>query len=181
MQRCAGAATPPACTAAPRARRAAARRAAPPRVVAAAAPAVRPCFELSAEAAFEAQWEALASNDVPHCDHGVEVLYAFADVDLYAPRSKYFGYSSDLGQFERFRRVLHTRPYRVLLGHVARRVQSTLRVSEREVRQRVFVDGFRTGEAASYCLTLVQQLGGRRDGWWLAAALSCDDAAPGDE
>ena len=143
----------------------------PPRIVA-------PSFALSAEEAFAAQWDALAANDTPHVDHGVEVLYSFADVDLFLPRSRYFGPSADLGQFERFRRNLHTPRYRALLGHTERRVQSTLRVSEREVWQRVFVRGFRTGEVGCYCLTLRQQLGGRRDGFWLASSLSCDGTEP---
>ena len=55
-----------------------------------------------------------------------------------------------------------------------------LRVSEREVRQRVVVDGFRTGERGCYVMTLRQQLGGRRDGWWLACSLA-SDTPPVDE
>jgi hypothetical protein len=148
-----------------------------------AAPRVeRPSFSLSAEEAFEAQWAALRDNDSPHVDAGVEVLYSFADVDLFLPRSTYFGHKQDLGQFERFRRVLHTPQYRALLNHTQRRVLSTLAVSEREVRQRVAVTAFRAGQQAEYCLTLKQQLGGRRDGWWLAASLACDAApAPADD
>ena len=137
----------------------------------------RPSFALTADQALEAQWTALRDNDVPHLDAGVEVLYAFADIDLYLPRSCYFGHKQDLGQFERFRRVLHTPQYRALLSHTSLRVLSTLAVSEREVRQRVSVTAFRGGETAEYCLTVKQQLGGRRDGWWLAASLMCD-AAP---
>jgi hypothetical protein len=74
----------------------------PRRAARACAPraATRPSFELSADAAFEAQWSALADNDTPSTDAGIEALYAFALVDLYQPRSRYFGYSSDLGQFE---------------------------------------------------------------------------------
>ena len=52
---------------------------------------------------------------------------------------------------------------------------STLRVSERDVWQRVRVRSWRgAGEAACYRLTMRQQLGGRRDGWWLATSLACD-------
>ena len=150
-----------------------------------AAPRVeRPSFELSAEQAFAAQWTALKHNDTPHIDAGIEVLYAFADVDLFLPRSRYFGCSQDLGQFERFRRVLHTPQYRALLNHVELRVLSTLQVSEREVWQRVSVTAVRAGQQAQYCLALRQQLGGLRDGWWLGAGLTCDAApaaAPADE
>jgi hypothetical protein len=126
----------------------------------------------------------LKHNDTPHIDAGIEVLYAFADVDLFLPRSRYFGCSQDLGQFERFRRVLHTPQYRALLNHVELRVLSTLQVSEREVWQRVSVTAFRAGQTAQYCLALRQQLGGLRDGWWLGAGLTCDAApaaAPADE
>ena len=145
-----------------------------------AAPRVeRPSFALSADEVFAALWAALRDNDSPHVDAGVETLYSFADVDLYEPRSRFFGVKQDLGQFERFRRVLHTPRYRALLSHTQLRVLSTLAVSERELWQRVSVTSFRAGQQAEYCLTLRQQLGGRRDGWWLAASLSCD-VAPGD-
>ncbi len=77
--------------------------------------------------------------------------------------------------------MLHTPAYRVLLGHVRRRVLSTLRVGEREVWQRVAVDGFRPGECGHYCLVLQQQLGGRHDGWWLAVALSAEPRGAADE
>ena len=137
----------------------------------------RPSFALSAEEAFAAQWTALQHNDSPHVDAGIEVLYSFADIDLYLPRSRYFGIRQDLGQFERFRRVLHTPQYRALLSHVELRVLSTLRVSEHEVWQRVSVTSFRAGERAQYRLALRQQVGGLRDGWWLGAQLTCD-AAP---
>jgi len=137
----------------------------------------RPSFALSAEEAFDAQWAALRTNDEPHLDAGVEVLYAFADVDLFLPRSRYFGLQQDLGQFERFRRMLHTPAYRSLLNHTELLTLSTLAVSEREVWQRVRVTSFRAGQQAEFCLTLKQQLGGRRDGWWLASSLICD-AAP---
>ena len=144
----------------------------------------RPSFALSAEEAFAAQWAALKNNDTPHVDSGIEVLYSFADIDLYLPRSRYFGVNQDLGQYERFRRVLHTPQYRALLNHVELRVLSTLQVSEREVWQRVSVTAFRAGQTAQYCLALRQQLGGLRDGWWLGAGLTCDAApaaAPADE
>ena len=70
--------------------------------------------------------------------------------------------------------MLHTPRYRPLLGHVALSVLSTLRVSDRVVWQRVRVTAWRARETACYCLTMQQQLGGRRDGFWLATSLSCD-------
>lgn len=120
------------------------------------------------------QWDALQRNDTPTTDAGVETLYAFAVIDLYLAKSQYFGASADLGQFERFRRVLHSPKYRVLLSHVDRRVLSTLHVSEQECRQRVRVAGYRGQEGGEFTMTLQQALGGRSDGVWLTTRLECD-------
>ena len=46
----------------------------------------------------------------------------------------------DLGQFERFRRVLHTPPYRTLLGWTKLDVLSTLAPTERDVFRRFQVE-----------------------------------------
>jgi len=141
------------------------------RVVASCSSPTRPSLALSSEDTFTAHWDALRSNDDPHTDAGLETLYAFADIDLFLPRSTYFGLSQDLGQFERFRRCFHSPAYRVLLSHVGLTVLSVLNVSETEVKQRVRVRGFRMQEAATYCLTLRRRLGGRLDGVWLGASL----------
>ena len=50
------------------------------------------------------------------CHPPPQVMCRFAAVDP-VERSKYFGRSFDLGQFERFRRVFHTPAYRALLNH----------------------------------------------------------------
>jgi hypothetical protein len=81
---------------------------------------------------------------------------------------------ADLGQFERFRRVLHSPKYRVLLSHVGRRVLSTLHTSEQECRQRVRVAGFRGQEGGEFTMTLKREFGGRNDGVWLTTRLECD-------
>jgi len=58
-----------------------------------------PALDLSADDALRMQMDALRDNDAPYRDHGVEVLYRFADIDPFA-RSSYSGRSQDLGQFE---------------------------------------------------------------------------------
>ena len=75
-----------------------------------------PALDLSPDQVLEMQMEALRVNDSPYRDHGVEVLYRFADIDPFA-RSLYSGRSQDLGQFERFRRLFHAPGYAPLLGH----------------------------------------------------------------
>ena len=146
---------------------------------------LRPCLELSAEQAFEAQWEALEKNDERQletgletsADSGVEVLFAFALLDLYLPRSTYFGYSADLGQFERFRRVLHSPRYRCLLSHVERRVLSTV-TEDAQAWQRVRVKGARGQETGEFSMALKRQLGGLKDGIWMTTSLRCDAYHP---
>ena len=58
-----------------------------------------PALDLSPDDALRMQMDALRDNDAPYRDHGVEVLYRFADIDPFA-RSSYSGRSQDLGQFE---------------------------------------------------------------------------------
>ena len=77
-----------------------------------------PALDLSPDDALAMQMDALQINDSPYRDHGVEVLYRFADIDPFAARgSSYNGRRQDLGQFERFRRLFHAPGYAPLLGH----------------------------------------------------------------
>ncbi|PNH09100.1 hypothetical protein TSOC_004318 [Tetrabaena socialis] len=71
---------------------------------------------------------ALQHNNSPYSDHGVEVLYRFANFDPFV-RAKYFGRSLDLGQFERFRRVMHMPYYATLLDNSGWEVLSRLQVA----------------------------------------------------
>ena len=131
-------------------------------------------LELSAEAAVEVQMNAFANNNEPYVDHGIEVAYRFADFDPLTQPHTYFGRNLDLGQFERFRRIFHTQAYRVLLKHEGHTVVSSLQVEERRFKQRVHVRGFRTGEEGTFEFTLVQKLGGLRDGYWYVSSLLAD-------
>ena len=116
----------------------------------------KPSFELNAEDLLEIQLEYLKSNNKPYVDHGIEVLYRFADIDPFEIRCRYFGNSMDLGQFERFRRMLHTHQYRALLNHKDAKQLSLLKLSDHKIKSRYLVEGFRTGEKGTFEWTLIQ-------------------------
>jgi hypothetical protein len=48
-------------------------------------------------------------------DEGLEALYTFANFDVWSLRTDFFGRSLDLGQFERFKRIMVCIPYDILL------------------------------------------------------------------
>ncbi|GMH33972.1 hypothetical protein BSKO_01806 [Bryopsis sp. KO-2023] len=131
-----------------------------------------PSFDLTKEEALEIQMKALENNNDPYIDHGIEVLYRFANVDPFE-RSNYFGCSQDLGQFEKFRRMLHLPRFIVLLGHTERKVLSTLQVSDSKWKQRIWVTHkYRRDEEAIFEFTMIQRLGGRYDAYFFTDSLS---------
>ncbi|ERM94859.1 uncharacterized protein LOC18422771 isoform X2 [Amborella trichopoda] len=134
---------------------------------------IGPSLNLSAEGAVKCQLDALKHNDHPQIDHGIEVMYRFAGFDPFE-RSTYFGPFFDLGQFERFRRIFHHSTYRVLLGHKARKILSSLWVKESRFKQRVWVQGARPEEEEIFEFSMVQRVGGRWDGYWLTESLHHD-------
>ena len=62
----------------------------------------------------------------------------------------------DLGQFERFRRIMHTPYFATLLEHRQAQVLSTLQLSERKVRLRLEVVGYKHDDLRVYEMTMVQ-------------------------
>ena len=91
----------------------------------------------------------------------------------------------DLGQFERFRRLFHTPIFKPLVDHGAARTLSSMSVSERVWKTRVLVSdggdgsdgggaGAGGGEQRVYEFTMVQRLGGHRDGWWFTESVVAD-------
>ncbi|KAG0553715.1 hypothetical protein KC19_12G033600 [Ceratodon purpureus] len=72
---------------------------------AATGPSVKPEAKLTPKEAVEAQMDALANNDHPRADHGLEVMYHFADAEGAlngGTLSQYFGFPSDLYHFGHF-------------------------------------------------------------------------------
>eukprot|EP00899_Mesostigma_viride_P010437 jgi/Mesvir1/19395/Mv10429-RA.1 len=132
-----------------------------------------PSLYLTAEECIAKQLDALRQNNHPYIDHGIEVMYRWADFDPFQ-RSRYFGRSFDLGQFERFRRIMHHDAYRCLLGLTDYRVLSSLQVDEMTFRQRVWVKGWRHNEEDEFSFTMRQRLGGHKDGYWFTTELVND-------
>eukprot|EP00198_Chlamydomonas_reinhardtii_P014247 XP_001703584.1 predicted protein [Chlamydomonas reinhardtii] len=134
---------------------------------------IGPCFDLSWEDALRVQLEALQHNNNPYPDHGVEVMYRFANFDPFQ-RTKYFGRSLDLGQFERFRRVMHSPFHATLLDNSGWEVLSTLQLSETCWCARVRVWDTHRLEERAYAITLTQRLGGCYDGYWYTDRWVCE-------
>lgn len=55
-------------------------------------------------------------GDTRRKDEGLEALYEFANFDVWSLRTEFFGRSLDLGQFERFKRVMVATPYDITLS-----------------------------------------------------------------
>ncbi|CAN8069166.1 unnamed protein product [Agarophyton chilense] len=72
---------------------------------------------------------ALRSNarSGPCKDDGIDALYAFANLDIWALSHHFFGRRMDLGQFERFKRVIVADPYDVFFADYESETLSALR------------------------------------------------------
>jgi len=101
------------------------------------------------------QLEALAANDDPHEDAGIEVAFRFA-----SPANKRV-----TGPLARFIAMVHNAIYGPLLNHRAVRY-GTLRVEDNRAAQTVIVTA-RDGEVVAYLFMLSRQQGGTCDGCWM--------------
>ena len=139
-----------------------------------------PSLKYTREEAIKMQLEALQNNNEPYFDHGIEVLYRFAGrhLDPFLP-SNYFGRPLDLGQFERFRRIMNTECFRILVNHTSFEFLSTLQVSEYVWKTRVSVSNSFTKRQAIFEFSMVREFGGRYDGIWFCESLICDDDLEG--
>lgn len=139
-----------------------------------------PSLKYTREEAIKMQLEALQNNNEPYFDHGIEVLYRFAGrhLDPFLP-SNYFGRPLDLGQFERFRRIMNTECFRILVNHTNFEFLSTLQVSEYVWKTRVSVSNSFTKRHAIFEFSMVREFGGRYDGIWFCESLICDDDLEG--
>lgn len=140
----------------------------------------KPSLKYSRKEAVLKMLEALQNNNEPTYDHGIEVLYRFAGrhLDPFAP-SMYFGRPLDLGQFERFRRIMNTECFRILVNHTDYDFLSTLEVSENRTVYRVRIGNTFTRSEAVFKFTMVREFGGKFDGIWFCESLICDDDEDG--
>lgn len=90
--------------------------------------------QLSPESTLSALLDALSANAR---DEGIDALYAFANMDVWSVKHTFFGRAMDLGQFERFKRVVVAQPYDVLLRHSHRAVIAALTLGPAEYVARV--------------------------------------------
>jgi hypothetical protein len=110
------------------------------------------------------QLEALAANDDPHVNAGIEVAFRFA-----SPANKQV-----TGPLARFIAMVHNALYRPLLDHRAVRY-GTLRVEDDHAVQTVIVTA-REGDVVAYVFMLSRQQGGSCDGCWMTDSVLRLDA-----
>lgn len=94
--------------------------------------------QFSPEETLESLLQALRQNS-PTKDDGIDALYIFANLDIWALTHTFFGRKMDLGQFERFKRVLVASPYNAILRSADSSTLSALRLSpDIYITRRVF-------------------------------------------
>ena len=111
-------------------------------------------------------------------DDGIEALYTFANFDVFKVDHFFFGRRMDLGQFERFRRVLITKPYSMLLHWKENVVLSSLRISRDKFMSRIqFCSKYQQKATFSFALSKVQL--GDHESWMIDSVL--EEQTLGDE
>lgn len=132
--------------------------------------------QFSAEETLHALLLALRANarSGPHKDDGIDALYVFANLDIWALSHRFFGRKMDLGQFERFKRVVVAHPYDILLRdyksltlsaiHVTPDVYVTRRAFEHDGQKNIFTFTMSRAEFGS--------VGGRA---WMVDSIIYDD------
>lgn len=101
------------------------------------------------------QLEALADNDAPHKDAGIEVAFRFA-----SPANK-----TVTGPLDRFIQMVHNPIYRPMLHHRTARY-GELQISGNEAMQSVILTAA-DGERVGYIFILSKQKGGPCDECWM--------------
>jgi hypothetical protein len=126
----------------------------PPRL-AVAAHATRPDPTLGPEEVVGAVLDALAQNDQPTKDSGIEVTFSFA-----SPANR-----AMIGPLDRFGDLVREEVYRPLLYHT-HAVRGALRVTGDRAQQRVIITSV-GGERVVYTFTLSKQPDGPFKGCWM--------------
>jgi uncharacterized protein DUF4864 len=126
-----------------------------PRVLTAQGGGAHPSPAQAPDEVIRVQLEALAANDDPHEDAGIEVAFRFA-----SPAN-----TRVTGPLARFIAMVHNALYRPLLNHRAVRY-GPLRVEDDRAAQMVIVTAG-DGEVVAYVFVLSRQQGGACDGCWM--------------
>jgi hypothetical protein len=133
-----------------------------------------PSMKYTATDAVKTQLVALQHNDHPRVDAGVLSLYRFSSFDPMVRSDFFVDRRFDLGQFERFRKVLKSESdFSPLVNSRSWHILSVLSLSDDAVAVRVLVHPFAAVESqpARFCFTLKQAFGGAKDGIWLTRSL----------
>ena len=120
-----------------------------------AAHATRPDPTLGPEEVVSSVLDALAQNDQPTKDRGIEVTFGFA-----SPANR-----AIVGPLDRFGDLVHEELYRPLLYH-HHAVRAPMKVVGDRATQRVVVTTV-TGERVAYTFTLSRQTDGQFRGCWM--------------
>lgn len=130
--------------------------------------------QFSAEETLHALLTALRSNNRtgPHKDDGIDALYVFANLDIWALSHRFFGKKMDLGQFERFKRVVVAHPYDILLREYESHTLSAIHVKPDVYVSRIAFA--REGEEKVFTFTMSRaDFGGERA--WMIDSIIYDD------
>jgi hypothetical protein len=144
---------------------------------AAVGPMVKPDSELLAKDCVKLQLDALSSNNNPRLDHGLEVLYNFANAEGTLGGDSlpsYFGYAADLYHFGHFALKFKTRYPRILnlKGYEILSCEEFLDPNQTTLRARVLVKIFEQENNSSlWEFMLSKEVQGLHDPCWLTDSL----------
>ena len=103
--------------------------------------------------------EALALNDEPHADAGIETTFAFA-----SPANKV-----NTGPLTKFTQMVRTPAYDIMIDHVEHEFSEVVMMGS-DAYQMVRIRGVK-GDKAIFAFRLSQQAGGEYDGMWMTDAV----------
>lgn len=144
---------------------------------AAVGPMAKPDSELLAKDCVKLQLDALSSNNNPRVDHGLEVLYNFANIEgtlVGDSLPSYFGYAADLYHFGHFALKFKIRYQRILnlKGYEILSCEEFLDPNQNTFRARVFVKVFEHDNNSSlWEFMLSKKVRGLHDPCWLTDSL----------
>mmetsp|Transcript_23736 Transcript_23736/g.74247 ORF Transcript_23736/g.74247 Transcript_23736/m.74247 type:complete len:247 (+) Transcript_23736:140-880(+) len=155
-----------------------------------------PRLDLDAEGCLREQLDALHESSteevdglaiqpwrqMPHLHRGIEMCWKFAKIDIFAepPKHQYFGKPfRDLSRFSLFQRGFIQPSHSILIGITSYEVLGQLDLSDHARRFRVRVvnrEGARGSQPATeriavYGITVVQAVGGWKDGCWYTESI----------
>mmetsp|Transcript_3425 Transcript_3425/g.10399 ORF Transcript_3425/g.10399 Transcript_3425/m.10399 type:complete len:213 (-) Transcript_3425:190-828(-) len=134
------------------------------------------CPEKTLDSILEALRENLKNG--PRKDEGLEALYTFANFNVWQVTSNFFGRKMDLGQFERFRRVMITKPYEIIVNHEQREVLSAMRIDDKRYHARICFTNS-SAESLTFYFTMSRTKLGDFDSWMVDSVLPDNETEHG--